>query len=203
MKRGNWNSAGREGPEWPSRATNRPKTSARYREKERKNRPGAGAACPRPPSCPSAIRGWPPAPAPIETLPDACPHRSAGGSARSWNDPAWPRPVRSAKSCAPPESPPPARRCLVPNQFLQQSVQALVEGMPAAAANIGGGDPQSLLALPLLSCAPGHAIALRNPIKHFSTSMFYRAGHLQSIRRLLPQADRHRLSRYHSAIAHQ
>jgi len=36
MKRGNWNSAGREGPEWPSRATNRPKTSAapvRMREK--------------------------------------------------------------------------------------------------------------------------------------------------------------------------
>jgi hypothetical protein len=28
MKRGNGNSAGREGPEWPSRATNRPKTSA-------------------------------------------------------------------------------------------------------------------------------------------------------------------------------
>ena len=74
----------------------------------------------------------------------------------------------------------PARRCLVPNQFLQ--------GMPAAAANISGGNPQSLLALPLLSCAHGHAIALRNPIKHFRTFMFYRAGHLQSIRRLLPQA---------------
>jgi hypothetical protein len=28
MKQGNWNSAGREGPESPSRATNRPKTSA-------------------------------------------------------------------------------------------------------------------------------------------------------------------------------
>ena len=28
MKRGNWNSAGRERPEWPSRATNGPKTSA-------------------------------------------------------------------------------------------------------------------------------------------------------------------------------
>jgi hypothetical protein len=59
--------------------------------------------------------------------------------------------------------------------------------MPAAAANIGGGDPQSLLALPLLSCAHGHAIALRNPLKHFSAFMFYRAGHPQSIRRLLPQ----------------
>ena len=76
----------------------------------------------------------------------------------------------------------PARRCLVPNQFLQ--------GMPAAAANISGGNPQSLLALPLLSCAHGHAIALRNLIKHFRTFMFYRAGHLQSIWRLLPQAAR-------------
>ena len=28
MKRSNWNSAGREGLEWPSRATNRPRTSA-------------------------------------------------------------------------------------------------------------------------------------------------------------------------------
>jgi hypothetical protein len=42
--------------------------------------------------------------------------------------------------------------------------------------------------LPLLSCAHGHAIALRNPIKHFSTFMFYQPGHPQSIRRLLPQA---------------
>jgi hypothetical protein len=72
--------------------------------------------------------------------------------------------------------------------FVQQSVQPLVEGMPAAAPNIGGGDLQSLLALPPLSCAHGHAIAFRNPIKQFSTFMSYGAGHLQSIRRLLPEA---------------
>ena len=85
--------------------------------------------------------------------------------------------IRFTTACTPP-----ARRCLVANQFLQ--------GMPAAAANIGGGDPQSLLALPLLSRAHGRAIPLRNPLKHFRRFMFYRAGHPQSIRRLLPQAAR-------------
>ena len=51
-----------------------------------------------------------------------------------------------------------------------------------------------LAGAPLLSCAHGHAIGLRNPIKHFSRFMFYRAGHPQSIRRLLPQAGRRRKS---------
>jgi hypothetical protein len=43
---------------------------------------------------------------------------------------------------------------------------------------------------PLLSCPHRHAIAVWNPLKHFSTFMFYRAGHLQSIWPLLPQAVR-------------
>ena len=103
------------------------------------------------------------------------PHRSRPPSALAW-------PCRPGPHLAPPE--------WIEAFLVQQSVQPLVEGMPAAAANIGDGDPQSLLALPLLSCAHGHAVALWNPIKHFSGFMFYGAGHPQSIRRLLPQAAR-------------
>ena len=74
------------------------------------------------------------------TPPDASPHRSADGSAKSSNDPVPPARGPVAESSGPPANPPRATRCPAPNRSLR-NIRPATTGSSDPAPGSGGPTP--------------------------------------------------------------